>query len=255
MKVEELMNRHYQSFSENDKYIAACILQNKADCIHLSIEEFGDKYHVSKSSLSRFSQKLKLPGYSELRSMLRMDQGKNKVNTSSFVDVAIHNYHAMIEDMRKKDMTSLFQKFDQAQRILIFASGYAQAKVASEWKRIFLPTHKIIYDIHGYDMAQSFARMAQPADLVLLISLDGESEDVLKIAEYLRLNQIPSVSITKMKMNSLSLLCNENLYVHSLKVPEEYGVNYEITTPYFILIEMLFIEYQKYMRYEHIPTK
>ena len=104
-------------------------------------------------------------------------------------------------------------------------------------------------------MAQSFARMAQPADLVLLISLDGESEDVLKIAEYLRLNQIPSVSITKMKMNSLSLLCNENLYIHSLKVPEEYGVNYEITTPYFILIEMLFIEYQKYMRYEHIPTK
>lgn len=255
MKVEELMNRHYPSFTENDKYIAACILQHKSDCMHLSIEAFGDKYHVSKSSLSRFSQKLELPGYSELRSMLRMDQHQTKTTTSSFIDVAIHNYHAMIEDMRKKDMTSLFQKIDQAKRILIFASGYAQAKVASEWKRIFLPTHKIIYDIHGYDMADSFAQMAQPDDLVVLISIDGTSQDVLHIAQQLRLKQIPCVSVTKMQMNDLSRLCEENLYIHSLKVPKQYGVNYEITTPYFILIEMLFLEYQKYKQNEHIPIK
>lgn len=255
MKIEELMNRYDASFSENDRYIAACILKHRKDCIALSIEAFAQRYHISRSSLSRFAQKLKLPGYSELRSMLRMNDLQKTDVSSSFLDVAIHNYHAMIEDMRKKDITALLEKMVQAKRILIFASGYSQAKVASEMKRIFLPTHKIMYDMHGHDMANAFAKMAQDEDLVFLISLDGESDDVIEIARHMKLVQIPCVSITRMKMNSLTRLCEENLYIHSLEVPKEYGVRYEITTPYFILIEMLYIQYQRYLRDEHIPTK
>ena len=253
MKIEELMNRYYPSFSENDRYIAACILKHKKDCVTLSIEDFAARYHISKSALSRFAQKLMLPGYSELRSMLRIQDLQPSNVSSSFLDVAIHNYHAMIEDMKKRDMTSLLLKMQKARRILIFASGYSQAKVASEMKRIFLPTHKIMYDMHGHDMAQAFVQMVQEQDLVFLISLDGESKDVIDIAKQLLLMQIPSVSITRMKMNSLTQLCEENLYIHSLKVPQEYGVTYEITTPYFILIEMLFIQYQRFLRSEHIP--
>ncbi|WP_416324459.1 MurR/RpiR family transcriptional regulator [[Eubacterium] hominis] len=245
MRIEELMNRYYTTFSENDRYIASCILAHKNECVHCSIEAFASNYHISKSSLSRFSQKLKLPGYSELRSIVRMQQQKKEA-TSSFLDVAIHNYHAMIEDMRKRDLTSLFEKMDHAKRILIFANGYSQAKVASEMKRIFLPTHKIIYDMHGSDMAISFTNMVQEQDLVVFISLDGESKDVIDIAKQLRLRQIPMVSITRMKMNTLTGLCEENLYIHALQVPADYGVAYEITTPYFILIEMLYLQYQRH---------
>lgn len=254
MLIEELMNRYYHTFSENDRYIATAILKNRVDCITLSIEEFAARYHISKSALSRFAQKMKLPGYSELRSMLRMNELQPTDSASSFLEVVIHNYHAMIDDMKKRDMTTLLQKMYQAKRILIFASGYSQAKVASELKRIFLPTHKIIYDMHGHDMANAFMQMVREEDLVFLISLDGESKEVIDIAKHLMLMCIPSVSITRMKLNSLTKLCEENLYIHSLKIPKEYHVEYEITTPYFILIEMLFIQYQQFLRNEHIPV-
>lgn len=252
MRIEELMNRYYSTFSENDKYIASCILRHSEDCIHLSIEAFAKRYHISKSALSRFSQKLTLPGYSELRSLLRMGELHKKENSSSFLDVAMQNYHAMIEDMRKRDFTALFEKITQAKRILIFASGYSQSKVASEMKRIFLPTHKIIYDMHGSELAESFSHMAQEGDLVIIISLDGESADVVQLASSLLLRKIPAVSITRMKMNSLTRLCEENLYIHALQAPTDYGLSYEITTPYFILIEMLYIQYQRYLHNEHI---
>lgn len=252
MKIEELMNRYYTSFSENDKYIAKCILAHKQDCVHLPIEAFAMRYHVSKSALSRFSQKLKLPGYSELRSFLRLGEMQKKDNTSSFLEVAIHNYHTMIEDLRKKDFTTLFEMFDQAKRILIFASGYAQARVASEFKRMFLPVNKIIYDMHGHDMSDAFLHMAKEDDLIVLISLTGENEDVVSIAKELRLRGVPMVSITRMKMNMLTQLCEENLYIHSIEVPASYHVQYEISTPYFILVEILFLEYQKHLECEHI---
>lgn len=253
MRIEELMNRYYDTFSENDKYIASCILKHKQDCMHLSIEEFADNWHISKSALSRFSQKLKLSGYSELRSLLRMGEKQKKEKPSSFLDVAMHNYHGMIEDMRKRDYTSLFEKIYKAKRILIFAHGYTQSKAASEWKRIFLPAHKIIYCMHGEELAHAFSSLAQVGDLVIILSLDGESKDVLEIASSMKLRRIPSVSLTRMKMNPLTRLCDENLYVHALQMPMDYGLTYEITTPYFILIEMLYIQYMRYLHHEHIP--
>lgn len=255
MSVEERMNQRYDAFSDNDKYIAQCILRHKQDCIHLPIEEFAQRYHISKSALSRFAQKLELSGYRQLRSLLRLDAMKPKESTSSFLDVAIHNYHAMVEDMRKKDFTSLFQKFDQAKRILIFASGDSQARVASEFKRIFLPAHLIIYDMYGSDKSDAFCTMVQPDDLVILISLDGETPAILQIAQTLRLRSISLVSITRMKMNALAQLCEENLYIHSIEVPASYQIAYEITTPYFILIELLFLQYQQHQQTAQIPTK
>lgn len=252
MNIEELMNRYYASFSENDKYIASCIIQHKQDCIQLSIDEFALRYHVTKSSLSRFAQKLALQGYSAMRSIIRLENSTPKPLTS-FLDTAIHNYHKMIENMRTKDFHTLFERFEKAERILIFASGYSQSKVASECKRMFMPVQKKIFTMHGHDMASAFTNMATNKDLIFLISLTGESEYILKMAKDLRLRQIPTVSLTRMDANSLSECCDENLYIHSIEVPEQYSISYEITTPYFILIEMLFLSYREYLHSEHPP--
>ncbi len=247
MKYEERMNEYYKDFSENDKYIASCILENERDCIRLTINQFAHKYHVSSSALSRFAQKLRLSGYSELRSILRLSQEEAAETKVSFKEAVLANYHKMVEDVRKNDYSKLFDKIYHADRILIFASGYSQARAASEWKRIFLPLQKRIYYMHGHDMVKPFEKMATKEDLVIIISFYGESDHVCSLAENLRLRGISTVSVTRMKTNSLAAICEENLYIQSAAVPNPYGVLYEVTTPYFILIELLFIKYQEYL--------
>lgn len=251
MKIEDLMNRYYDTFSENDKYIAQCIVNNPKDCIILSIDEFGKKYHVSKSALSRFAKKLELPGYGELRSMLRLRGMEEKNLDFSFKETALLNYHKMIEYIRQTDYRGLFEKIYYAKRILVYASGYSQARVAKEFQRIFLPLHKQIYYMHGHDMVEAFGNLAQDGDLVMLISLTGEAGHMVELAKRLRLKGIATVSVTRMQMNELSTVCEEKLYIYALSLPKEYQVEYEITTPYFILIELLFIRYQQYLKDEH----
>ncbi len=246
MRCEELINLYYNDFSENDKYIAECIVQNEMDCIRLTIGEFAKKYHVSKSALSRFAQKLQLSGYSELKSILRLNHNQKSETKVAFRETILANYHKMVEDVRKNDYTKLFEYINWAERILIFASGYSQARAASEWKRIFLPLQKRIYYMHGHDMIKPFEQMATQSDLVIIISFTGESSHVLALAENLRIRGISTVSITRMKTNSLAAICKENLYIQSTAVPNPYGTPYEITTPYFILIELLYIKYQQY---------
>ena len=113
----------------------------------------------------------------------------------------------MIEVIKNRDCTSIFDKIHSAKRIIIYGSGYAQARVASEFKRIFLPTQKVIYDIHGHDVANSINNLAKADDFVIIISLSGESEEVIKLAEKLRLSGIATVSITRMKNNTLAYVC------------------------------------------------
>lgn len=251
MKLENLVNRYYDLFSENDKYIAQCVVKNQKDCIALSIEEFAVKYHVSKSSLTRFAQKLQMPGYSELRSVLRLGKMEEQRTDFAFKNEVIRNYHKMIEYVRQTDYRSLFHKMYKAERIMIYAGGSSQAGAAKEFQRIFLPLHKKIYYMNGYDMAQAFGSLVQKDDLVILMSLTGNEAHVVELANTLRVRGVHTVSVTRIQMNELASICEENLYIYALSLPRVYQVEYEITTPYFILIELLFIQYQLYLRNEH----
>lgn len=247
MRLEELMNQHYQALNDNDKQICRFILDHKKECYLLSIQEFARACHVSKTTLFRFAKKISLPGFAELKARLRLEVKEAEEVKKDLLITVTDSYHKMIDQIGELDCTSLFHKMAEAERILIYGSGYAQARVASEFKRIFLPVRRKIFTMHGSDMAESLNQLARADDFVILISLSGESEGVIRIGESLRLRQIPCLSITRLKRNSLSAICGENLYIHSIPLPVHYGIDYEISTPYFILIELLFLKYQRYL--------
>lgn len=247
MRIDELMNRYYDKLNENDKHICKYIMSNKNSCYKFSIEEFARNCNVSTATLFRFAQKISLAGFGELKARLRLEVEAAKNEETDFLLNVTDSYHKMIEVIKKRDCTSIFDKIHSAKRIIIYGSGYAQARVASEFKRIFLPTQKIIYDIHGHDVANSVNNLAKSHDFVIIISLSGESQEVIKLAEKLRLSGIVTLSITRMKNNTLASLCDENLYINSIELQVEDNIGYEISTPYFILIELLFLKYQEYL--------
>lgn len=251
MKLEQLIDKYYDKLTENDKYICEAILNHKKDCIHMSIDEFAQHYHISTSTLSRFAQKLKLGGYSELRVVLKM--GENSKQEIQETDYIFDCYHSMINDIEKKDCQDLFSRMNQDNRIIIYGSGSHQSRVAREMKRIFLPIGKKLYDVSDYDVVDQLLQFVKEDDIVFLLSLSGESQHTLKLAKELKMRHIYCVSITKMESNTLSRICHENLYIQSTHVPVYENMEYHLITPYFILIELLYIKYKKYLETEHIP--
>lgn len=101
--------------------------------------------------------------------------------------------------------------------------------------------------MHGHDMVEAVGALANDDDFVIIMSLSGESSAVIELVENLRLKGVSTLSITRMMNNKVASLCDENLYINSIELPKEYRLNYEISTPYFILIEILFLKYQKYL--------
>lgn len=254
MRFEELMNRYYRTFSENEKYVCRYIMEHKKECCRKSIDEFAKECHVSKTMLVRFAKKMQLPGFGELKAMIRLETEENLASQDKLLDEVTGSYHKMIDDFYKRDLNGILEMINRAHRILIYGSGSAQSHVASEFKRIFLPANKPMFHIYGHDMVTALSKSAKPQDLVVIISLTGEERGIVSLAEYLRLKQVPSISITRMQNNSLASLCKENLYINSIQIPMEYGIDYEIVTPYFILIELLFLRYQIYISEQNFKT-
>ena len=79
--------------------------------------------------------------------------------------------------------------------------------------------------------------------------------NIIDFAKQMKMKGIYMISITKMISNSLAQLCDENLYIQSLSISVDKELEYDVTTPYFILIELLYIKYKMYLESEHIPIK
>lgn len=246
MKINELLNYYYDEFSENEKHICHYLSRHYEECCKKTIEEFASKCNVSKTLLVRFAKKLGLSGYSELKAHIKLELQEKESAPAGLLEMVTDSYHKMMDDLIKKNLSHFFSKLYYAKRVFVYGSGSSQARAASEMKRIFLPAKEMIH-LHGHDLRYALQNITTPKDLVIIISLSGESEAVVELAKVLRTNHVSAVSITRLKGNTLASLCEENLYINSIQLPMRYEIEYEITTPYFILIEYLYLSYQNYL--------
>lgn len=246
MRLEERFNENYHRYTENEQYICRFLLEHRRECARMSITEFAGSCHVSESMLVRFAKKNGLSGYGELKARIRLEEEEGGRQEGELLETVTDSYHKMMDSLMRRDMDPLFEKLYRARRVFLYGSGSAQTRAASEMKRIFLPV-KEMFHINGHDMRKALSRVVTDRDMAVIISLSGESEATVKLAEELRLRQVPMLSITRMGNNTLASICDEKLYIHSIKLPARYGIEYEISTPYFILIEYLFLSYQDYL--------
>lgn len=246
MRIEELLNSRYDSFSENEKYICRYLTGHYRECTSETISRFAEKCSVSQTMLVRFAKKLGLSGYAELKARLKIEIEEKDISSEGLMEKVTQSYHKMMDELMKRDLSGIFEHLEHARRVYIYGSGASQTRAASETKRIFLPVKEMVH-IHGHDMCRAIQKIAVPEDLVILISLSGESKAIVELAKALRMSRVPTVSITRQKNNTLASLCEENLYINSIQMPVEYDLEYEIATPYFILIEFLYLSYRNYL--------
>lgn len=246
MRIDERLNKYYEEFGKNEKQICHYLKGHYGDCCKKTLEEFAADCHVSKTLLVRFAKKLGLSGYRELKARIKLEQQEKLGDRDHMVQTMTDSYHKMMDDLMKKDLSGFFDKLYGARRVFVYGSGSSQARACGEMKRIFLPVKEMI-SLHGHDLSEVLEQRASPEDLVIIISLSGESEAVLKLARVLRARHVPAVSVTRLESNTLASLCGENLYIHSLHLPVNARLDYQMTTPYFILIEYLYLSYRNYI--------
>lgn len=250
MNIDELINSNYTVLNENDLHIWHYIANNKAHSSNCTIEELAKYCNVSKTSIIRFAKKLSLQGFSELKIRLKMETNKEYSSIEDTIDSLCNGYYTAIDAMRNRNCDTVCKLLYEANHIFAYGSGIVQLDVAKNLKRTFYQGGKLIYYFEGSMSSKSIAAQIHPGDVVILISMNGESENIVNIARSLKLKNIKLISMTKLKNNTLASICDTHIYftneVFTIQTSNR-DCYLESTASMMMMIEILFLKYQDYV--------
>lgn len=245
MKIDDLVNLHYDKLNQNDLYIWKYVNANRKECSSLTIDELALRCNVSRTTILRFAQKLSLKGYSELKVYLKWENKESKADENSIESICDMLKNS-IDEMEKNDYKKACEMIYHSKRVFIYGTGFFQSLVAQDLKRVFLSGKKCFSVIDGIREIDLTLDTLTSEDLVIIISYSGEASEIKSFAKQLLIRDIPFISITQLKTNELARLSNESIYINTKSINIGNNMTYNSTNLFFIFVELFFLKYINY---------
>lgn len=178
---------------------------------------------------------------------LEKDKPAFETKEEDYLNQLCLNYSESAQSLRNANMDSAFEYIYNAKRVFIFGSGSIQLNAAKEIYRLFFNGGEYFHYFDSkYDIEDAMYNLTE-SDVMMIISLNGESDTVIDLAKKLKLKNIPTISVTQFKNNTLATLSTESLYFssHSYQLPGN-GRTVGLLSSLFIFTEIFYIKYQIY---------
>lgn len=249
MKLEELVNKYFHKLNDTDLHILNYILNHKTTCHKLGINDLAERSNVSRSSVLRLAQKLGFSGYSEFRIFLKWQKQDNRRDQKSVTEMFTNNVQETLKYIQNKNFSDICRLIHEAQRIFVFGTGTAQLNCAFELQRMFIPVKKYLTVLHSQTEFEIAVKHMSKEDVVMIISLSGDTPAIFPAVQNLVARGIPFISVTNLVHNRLARMTPYNLYA-STNTDTHYYDDTAISffVPFFMVSEALFSHYVDYIR-------
>jgi len=248
--LKEQIDQNFTKLNATDMIILNYITENKAECSKLTIEALAAKCAVSRTTVMRFAQTLGFGGFSELKSLLKWEcLDKHSTFAADALEIVCKDYRTFISEVQDRDFNGMCELIYKANNIYVYGTGAVQNNVARELTRLFLFARKAMCLIDGGDDELGLALpLIRTDDLVIIVSLSGETRCAVNFAKRLNSENIPLLTFTRFARNSLAQLSTQNLYVSTSVVTPHVPTKYETTGLFFMTVEMLLVKYLLYVQ-------
>ena len=242
------IQRKYSDFSDKEKSIADYILQYCDKINNINITELAKETGTSGSTITRFAKKIHCDSFVDMKIKL----GSNKYDTNTTEEDGIfsyvYNYYNEVIERTKAliDKESIFKivnEIKKARNIYIYgvgSSGLTGEEMMKRLMRMGFSVH-CISDSHMMIINSS---IVSENDLVIGISISGETEEINQSLKVSKKNGAKTVSITSFEGSSINNYADIKLIVYNPKfVDRSRFVNSQFSTMYLIdLISLVLLE-------------
>lgn len=209
--IQNLIINNYVNFTDSDKYVAKYILNHPKVALSSTIEELAEYCSVSKSTIIRFTKKIGLDGFSELKVLLKMNTNRLETMNEKFLDRIVEKDIQIIHYFKNYDFLPIITMLDESPTIYAYGTGAFQRSFIKEFQRLFMHIGiwVRIIDSHGeFDVA---INMMKEDDTIVIVSSSGENEFLRRNYDLLKLKGINILSFTNSSGNSLAYASNYNI--------------------------------------------
>lgn len=248
MRLEELVNENHKKLNENDLLIWQYIQSHKKECSTASIGELAKKCCISRTTISRFAQKLSFEGFRELKMHLKLEYEGDQTVNPIFLDDVCQNYQKGIEAAKDTDMRDICEHISGAERLFVFGTGEAQNAAAQMLRRMFLYAKRYFVVLAGKSELSMVLEDLGKDDFMLVISFSGENELAVKAAKTVKEKGAYLLSLTELSSNTLAKLSDRSLYIWTTPLLKAGEAVFETCSSYHSVLEILCIKYLLFLR-------
>ena len=213
------------------------VIKNRDKVMYMTIRELADAVGVSTTTVLRFCRKLQCEGYSEFRVRFKLYLEQEEPQQANFgAGEIISFFKSVNNDEFEALLDSTVDLILSSERIIFVGAGTSGA-LAKYGARFFSNVGKFSNHIDDpyFPVTSDMAKNA----LAIVLSVSGETEEILRFASQFNLHHCKVLSITGHEHSRLSKLADFNLSWHAPQTRITGG--YDITTqiPVIYILETL----------------
>ena len=248
MRLDELINEKYNILNDNDLLIWQYIQGHKKECCSISIEKLAAKCCISRTTISRFTQKLGFEGFKEFKIRLKMEYENDQVKKKVVLDDVCTNYIKCIQTAKDMDVQEVCEHIERANRLFIFGTGETQNAAAQMMKRIFMYAKKFFVVLAGESELRMALEDIEENDMMIIISLSGENQMAVNAAKKVKGKGAYLLSLTELSNNTLARLSDKSMYITTNHLLRTGPVSLETCASYYNVVEILCVKYFQYLQ-------
>ena len=173
-----------EQLTETEKRVIVFINANANKFSKMSIGDVADETFSSPATVSRAIKKCGLNGFAELRYQVahQADLHADTIAVNEILNKSLQEVTYTIEQISIETVFQIIQEIKKASKIILLARGLTE-HIAQEFA---LKLQVLGYNVFAnYDpmMMQSITKRIKPTDLVIIFSLSGTTQELLKAAE------------------------------------------------------------------------
>ena len=204
--LEERINSKFHDLNPTDLHLIEYILQHKSAVSGMTITRLSQATNISNTTIHRTIKKLGFEGYTEFRYVLKEEKEKqieHENQTREEIKTRILNEAAVTIDRVDEDVLQGFmERMLSSKRIFTYATGWRHRRLMDIFRNELqtLQIHPI-----SCSTTETFGINSLTSDdLVIILSLSGETPELKPVLQNLRLHNVPIVSITVATVNTLA---------------------------------------------------
>lgn len=207
-------NTHLLNKSDNE-ILSYCIRNNKR-ISEMKVQEVADELYTSPASVIRFCKKLGFSGFSEFKAALKVEifQSKGAQAEESRPTDFLRDVRKTIQLIQEETIDRILEKIHASRRVEFYAAGSSRTVAAEFVKRLQI-IGKPAFWYDDSSLMNISAKQVTEEDLVIAISVSGETSLVIAAANMAKSRGATIVSVTNLGSNTLSDMADENVYVNS----------------------------------------
>lgn len=247
MRLNEIING-INYFTDSEKVILEYILNNMEKVIKMSSNNLSEETFTSPATITRLCKKLGFTGFNELKFFIN-----NEINAGNRIVESSDNWTLLKDDIQqtldfieKADFTKVNELIKKSNRIYAFGTSWGERHALELFMRNFLASNVHIVLIPSITEFQWITNEITKDDLVIVVSYSGSNPDLIESVKKFQYKNIPTISITPNKKNTLASLSLIKLYYTATELTETHSTinsEHNLFTTLHILLDAMYRKY------------